>query len=555
MQYPDELYHHGIKGMRWGVRNGPPYPLYRQSAYWQKYHQRPPGGRIGGFSDSIEKGAKKWRQNLPDKVKYPVAVTAAGAAGLAAGANIAYTRAALGKLREQTKAIPGIGKFLIRGKQKVRKSISDYFKITDKKVQTGILLGTTAAVVGGAVLKSKLDKKRKAREKELKKIRKQRSKIGELREKEAEKVRKSKIGALTDNKPKTVAQKAKDLKGEYNTEKEAWKKRLKGVGIAAGVAGGAYLATKAGFKLNRLAKGYGYDSVKNFLKDVDKREFAILAAREGRKAYKLAGKVGTGLGIAAGTSLAIKKIKKAGDEKQNGKVKGLFDKSNPETKKATSMAHKIEAERSSAKTVTRNGVKVRLQSKKLNESENMERVNNTFRIKRTRGNSENCIACSVTMEARRRGYEVKARTDLAHDDDSETSFKSVAKVYKNAKVNALGTNAKAGSKAFNEYYDKAEKSARKGNNTQLTQKLKSTTKKMPKGASGQICIMFDRWSGHSMYFYKDRNGKTIFYDTQRNKKYTEEQLNSMFIQNSSDIKLQRFDNCDINEKELLKYSK
>ena len=23
-----ELYHHGIKGQKWGVRNGPPYPLY-----------------------------------------------------------------------------------------------------------------------------------------------------------------------------------------------------------------------------------------------------------------------------------------------------------------------------------------------------------------------------------------------------------------------------------------------------------------------------------------------------------------------------------------------
>lgn len=22
-----ELYHHGIKGMKWGVKNGPPYPL------------------------------------------------------------------------------------------------------------------------------------------------------------------------------------------------------------------------------------------------------------------------------------------------------------------------------------------------------------------------------------------------------------------------------------------------------------------------------------------------------------------------------------------------
>ena len=25
--YPNELYHHGVKGQSWGVRNGPPYPL------------------------------------------------------------------------------------------------------------------------------------------------------------------------------------------------------------------------------------------------------------------------------------------------------------------------------------------------------------------------------------------------------------------------------------------------------------------------------------------------------------------------------------------------
>lgn len=25
--YSSELYHHGVKGQKWGVRNGPPYPL------------------------------------------------------------------------------------------------------------------------------------------------------------------------------------------------------------------------------------------------------------------------------------------------------------------------------------------------------------------------------------------------------------------------------------------------------------------------------------------------------------------------------------------------
>lgn len=27
--YPNELYHHGIMGQRWGKKNGPPYPLSR----------------------------------------------------------------------------------------------------------------------------------------------------------------------------------------------------------------------------------------------------------------------------------------------------------------------------------------------------------------------------------------------------------------------------------------------------------------------------------------------------------------------------------------------
>jgi len=26
----DYLEHHGVKGQKWGVKNGPPYPLYRQ---------------------------------------------------------------------------------------------------------------------------------------------------------------------------------------------------------------------------------------------------------------------------------------------------------------------------------------------------------------------------------------------------------------------------------------------------------------------------------------------------------------------------------------------
>ena len=37
-----ELYHHGIKGQEWGVRNGPPYPLDKDdySAKEEKYKKK-----------------------------------------------------------------------------------------------------------------------------------------------------------------------------------------------------------------------------------------------------------------------------------------------------------------------------------------------------------------------------------------------------------------------------------------------------------------------------------------------------------------------------------
>lgn len=78
--YPDELYHHGIKGQKWGVRNGPPYPLNGQthssvvkSASRGRSGKR---GRVGGlFERQVEKPGYFIRKSqekglMDDKTRY-----------------------------------------------------------------------------------------------------------------------------------------------------------------------------------------------------------------------------------------------------------------------------------------------------------------------------------------------------------------------------------------------------------------------------------------------------------------------------------------------------
>ena len=49
--YPNELYHHGIKGQKWGVRNGPPYPLSAQT-HASVVRGSDKTGRIGGLKEA-----------------------------------------------------------------------------------------------------------------------------------------------------------------------------------------------------------------------------------------------------------------------------------------------------------------------------------------------------------------------------------------------------------------------------------------------------------------------------------------------------------------------
>lgn len=57
--YQNELYHHGKDGMKWGVSNGPPYPLYRQSKFKS-------GGKYGS-REKYRKLVEDTKQRMSEK--------------------------------------------------------------------------------------------------------------------------------------------------------------------------------------------------------------------------------------------------------------------------------------------------------------------------------------------------------------------------------------------------------------------------------------------------------------------------------------------------------
>ena len=52
----NELKHHGVQGQKWGVRNGPPYPLSRQGITRKEYNNKM-SSKIGGNKTAKKNGA------------------------------------------------------------------------------------------------------------------------------------------------------------------------------------------------------------------------------------------------------------------------------------------------------------------------------------------------------------------------------------------------------------------------------------------------------------------------------------------------------------------
>ena len=76
-QNTDELYHHGIKGQKWGVQNGPPYPLGSHTSAMIKKGKKVAAKAKKTYdkkikpkvNDLAKKGSDFYEKNMPEKGK------------------------------------------------------------------------------------------------------------------------------------------------------------------------------------------------------------------------------------------------------------------------------------------------------------------------------------------------------------------------------------------------------------------------------------------------------------------------------------------------------
>ena len=82
-----EIYHHGIKGQKWGERNGPPYPLGSRKSGSERYYASKSGGK--GSSEKT-KSEKKGLSDTQKKALAGAAIAGVVLAGAAASTYIVY---------------------------------------------------------------------------------------------------------------------------------------------------------------------------------------------------------------------------------------------------------------------------------------------------------------------------------------------------------------------------------------------------------------------------------------------------------------------------------
>ena len=180
-------------------------------------------------------------------------------------------------------------------------------------------------------------------------------------------------------------------------------------------------------------------------------------------------------------------------------------------------------------------------TKEMSTDEDMERIN-PARKNWDENTKNNCFLCTMSMELRRRGYDVQAQKATEGYDAEEL----VGDYYKGAKPKT-SSNSMSDKDILYMYNHGVSPRIDPIAQQKMIEDTVNTVKSQKSGARGMMtCVWDGTASGHAFY-YANEGGKLVIYDTQVNKKYVDGDAEG-YLSRCSQINVTRLDNCQINTK-------
>ncbi len=187
-------------------------------------------------------------------------------------------------------------------------------------------------------------------------------------------------------------------------------------------------------------------------------------------------------------------------------------------------------------------------TREMTPEEDMERINPSFK-NWDENTKNNCVLCTMSMELRRRGYDVQANKAISGYDAN----KLVKDWYPNTKPKESSGSftdkeIETRYKEARRYQDASMLKIPKDRQKEMIQNTIKEVESQKDGARGQITVIWNgTLSGHSM-FYANEGGKMVIYDAQTNKKYSNDKEITKLLEHSSQTTVTRLDTADLNTK-------
>lgn len=180
-------------------------------------------------------------------------------------------------------------------------------------------------------------------------------------------------------------------------------------------------------------------------------------------------------------------------------------------------------------------------TKEMTPEEDMERVNPGYK-NWDLNTKNNCFLCTMTMELRRRGYDVQAKK-ATEGYDADELVKDYFKGAKPKQQEGSMTDAQIlnmYNKGVTPYISHADKKKMVSNAIAEVESQKD-------GARGQMTCVWDGTASGHAFAYANEGGKLVIYDSQANKRYEGSKAEA-YLKKCSQINVTRLDNCQLDTK-------